>query len=280
MVATTGTPRVRALASAMRQAREAAGLGVREVGKKMGIGHSTISYWETGKRVPKLEDIGAYLQAIGVTGEDRDRILDLGRNATDPDANWLAGGIPGISPALGGVLECERTAQRITEWSPFMMPGLLQASVYARAIIGNDEHAVMLRNARRDILATADPTEMVALIGESALHTLVGGTEIHLEQLRYLVKTLKAQPNIELRVVPTGAGWHRGLIGGFVFYEFAKSPPIVYAEHQSSSAFIYEDDDVAEFGRVATTLRTEKAMSPENSLKLIAEVIDQMERTQ
>ncbi|MGH3768179.1 MAG: helix-turn-helix domain-containing protein, partial [Pseudonocardiaceae bacterium] len=90
-----GAPRARALAGALRQAREAAKVSVREVARRLGISHSVVSYWETSKRVPRLEDVASYLTAIGVTGDEREAILALGRHAGDQD--WLTVGIPGIS---------------------------------------------------------------------------------------------------------------------------------------------------------------------------------------
>src|SRR5690349_3514811 len=122
MTEPAGMPRARALAGALRQAREASEVGVREVARRLGISHSVISYWETGKRVPRLEDVASYLTAIGVTGDDRERILDLGRHVEDQD--WLTVGIPGVSQQLAGTMECERSATAITDWSPHIVTGL------------------------------------------------------------------------------------------------------------------------------------------------------------
>ncbi|MGH3859700.1 helix-turn-helix domain-containing protein, partial [Actinokineospora sp.] len=67
MADTAGTPRTRALASALRRARTETSFGVREVSRRLGMSHTTISQWETGKRVPHPEDVAAMLAAIGLT---------------------------------------------------------------------------------------------------------------------------------------------------------------------------------------------------------------------
>jgi hypothetical protein len=64
-----------------------------------------------------------------VTGDERDRLLQLARDATDP--NWVAPGV-GTSPPSP---EYERTATNITNVEPLMIPGLLQTADYARSIM-------------------------------------------------------------------------------------------------------------------------------------------------
>ena len=66
MADTAANPRARTLASALRRARTEAGFGVREVARTLNMSHTTISQWETGKRVPALADLTAMLIAIGL----------------------------------------------------------------------------------------------------------------------------------------------------------------------------------------------------------------------
>ncbi|MGH3627609.1 MAG: helix-turn-helix domain-containing protein [Sciscionella sp.] len=283
MTATTGTPRARALAAALRTAREATKISVRAVAKTLDISHSVVSYWETGKRVPSSEDTASFLTAIGVTGEQRERILEIARRAGEED--WLTAGIPGVSQQLAGVMECERTATAITEWSPLIVPGMLQTSDYARAIIGAGdmpggqvEAKVALRMSRRDVLTRREPSDLVALISEAALHQIVGDHSVMADQLRHLAKTSET-PTVTLQVLPDQPDWHPGLMGPFLLYEFADSPAIVHLEHHRSGVFLYGADDVDAYKTAAETIRR-AAMSPARTAELIAEVADKMETTQ
>lgn len=282
MVANTLNPRARALAGALRQARENAEgkPSLRAVAGKLDLSPSVISYWETGKRVPTPEDVASYLTAVGVTAADRAMVLDLARGASAND--WLTTGIPGVSQQLAGVLECERSTTVITEWSIGVIPGLLQTADYARAIIGSSspdaEAKVSLRLSRRDALTRPrDPVRLTALLSEMALQQVIGGAEVMRDQLRYLL-TVAELPTVTLQVVPIRSGWHPGLAGPFVLYDFPGAPSIVHLEHHRNGAFVYDVEDVAAYKDAADKVR-EPAMTTEDSTKLIAEVVDSKEIT-
>ena len=239
-----------------------------------------VSYWETSKRVPRIEDVASYLTAIGVVGDDRERILELGRHAEDSD--WLTVGIPGVSQQLSGTMACERSASMITYWSPNLIGGLLQTSGYARAIIGASdlpasevEARVLVRMGRRDVVMRSNPVHLTALIGEATLQEPIGGPRVMAEQLSYLAKAA-ASETITVQVVRPGQGWHAGLSGPFVLYDFDSSPSIVELEHHRTGVFVYEAGDVAAYHAAAEEIRL-LAMSPDDSLELITDIAHKME---
>ncbi|MEV5542738.1 helix-turn-helix transcriptional regulator [Saccharopolyspora shandongensis] len=277
---TAGTPRTRALAAALRGALADSGLTARQAGRLLDKSHSTISQWQTGKRVPVPDDVSALLAVLGVTGRRRKQILDLAHHASEP--NWLASG---ISEHLSGVLECERTAVEIVDWCPLILSGLVQTYGYASAIIGDNdvlsrsevESRVRLRLDRRSQLTQRDghPVDHSVLVGECALHQRIGGATVLVEQLRQLLD-LGDQPGTTIQVVPDGDAWHPGLMGPFVLYNFAESPSIVAIEHHRSSVFLYEDDDVLEYKRASAAIRR-AAISPQDSSEFILDAIRKME---
>jgi transcriptional regulator with XRE-family HTH domain len=282
---TAGTPRTRALASALRRARTSAGFGVREVANKLDMSHTTISQWETGKRVPCLEDLSAMLTAIGLTGRRRDVILDLARDVPSP--NWLTAGIPGLAQQLEGVIECERTATEIIEWGPLQIPGMLQTADYAGAIIGKDdaltkaevEVRVNLRVNRREATANREnrePADYTALIGEWALRQRVGGKAVLTEQLQHLVVSAD-EARITVQVVPIGDDWHPGLAGPFMLFNFADTASIVHLEHHRSGVFLYDDGDVKAY-KIATAVVGRTALSPADSVTFINSLIKKLEK--
>ncbi|WP_246155392.1 helix-turn-helix domain-containing protein [Saccharopolyspora hirsuta] len=277
---TAGTPRTRALAAALRSALDDSGLTARQVGRLLDKSHSTISQWQTGKRVPTTDDVSAFLAVLGVTGKRRRQVLDLARNARD--SNWLAGG---VSEQLAGIIECERTAIEIVDWCPLVISGLLQTEAYARAIIGDNDalapqeidKRVALRLDRRNQLDQRDgqPVDHTVFIGEPALRQCIGGKDVLVEQLHRLVE-LNGKRGTTIQVVPTGGGWHPGLMGPFVIYGFKESPAIVAIENHKSSVFLYEDDDVVAYRRASASIRR-NAISPEESSGFILDVIGQLE---
>ncbi|SFE47153.1 hypothetical protein SAMN04487819_114105 [Actinopolyspora alba] len=222
------------------------------------------------------------LTGLGVDAAERERIVELARNAGESD--WLTSGIPGMSQQMAGMLECERAASEIVDWSPLLVPGLLQTSDYARAILGAGsiprdqvEPRVVFRSGRRDIFDREPPTRLHAVIGEPALRLRVGGPSVLASQLRYLVQAIERRDSITIQVVPHEVRWHPGTAGPFVLYEFDESPPIVLLEHHRSSAFLYNEEDLDEYRSAADTLRKDTAMSPEDSAKVIAEVANEVE---
>lgn len=274
MAATTGTPRARALAAALREARTSRSTGLRELARRVLISHSMISAWEQGHRLPKTEEVATVLTGLGVDPEERERIIELARHAGEVD--WLTAGLPGVGQKLSGVMECERTATSITEWLPWSLPGLLQTSDYAREVIGDDQAILNARLLRRDVLTRHEPVEFHALIGEPALRQCIGGPEVMAHQLQAL---LDAPANVTVQVIRVGNGWHPGLAGPFILYEFPQSPPIVHLEPYRSSAFVYNERDVSDYQQAADSLRKEVAMSPEHTAELIAKVINELETT-
>lgn len=269
---TAVTPRARALAAAIRTVREESGISGRELSRRLGMSHGTISHWETGRRVPTPEDVASLLAVAGVTGEEKRRVVELARNASEP--NWLAVGIPGVPQQLAGVVECERAASAVVEWSPMVIPGLLQITDYARAasiaagLPANEiETRGMVRASRREVLTRRSPLQFHALIGEYALRDQIGTSEVMADQLAHL-RDMAGRDNVTIQVVPSLVGWHPGLVGPFVLYEFPDSPTTVHFEHYSSGAFVVDVVDVHEY-RQAIGAIGKLALSPEASAELI-----------
>lgn len=275
------SPRARALAAALKRLCEDREVGVRELGRRLGAPHANVSYWLNGRRTPPIEDVSNILLVLGVSGSERDRILDLAREVKS-ESNWLSSGVPGMSPALAGVLDCEATATEIFEWSQTAIPGLLQIGAYARAILevardgrNGVDPLVMMRLGRQEVLTRPQPVAFAALISEAAVREVIGDVSTQIDQLRHVLR-MTERPNVTVQIVPTGQGWHPGFAGPFIIYDFGDSPSIIHIEHLSSSAFLYEPRDVEVFQAASHQLRS-KAMSPEASAELIASVIGDME---
>lgn len=113
--------------------------------------------------------------------------------------------------------------------------------------------------------------------GEPGLRQTIGGASVMARQLRRLLDT---PANVTVQVVPVGELWHPGVAGPFIRYEFAESSATVHIEPYRSSAFVYNEHDVADFTRAVETIRQEVAMSPEDSAELIADVSKELGRTQ
>ncbi|MCX2734291.1 helix-turn-helix transcriptional regulator [Saccharopolyspora sp. NFXS83] len=276
------TPRARALAAAIRSTRENSGISGRELSKRLGLSHGTVSHWETGRRIPTPEDVASFLAVAGVTGKERQRLLDLARHASEP--NWLTVGMPGIPQQLAGAVECERSASAIVEWAPMAVPGLLQTSDYSRAVSAaggltadETERRATVRAGRREIILRDEPVRFTALIGQHGISDRIGTPPVMQDQLHFLLE-LAERDNVTIQVVPPRVGWHPGLAGPFVLYDFPDSPAVVHFEHYSSGAFVPDDDDVQAY-RQAVSRILELALSPADTIDLITESASELERS-
>ncbi|MGW1677091.1 helix-turn-helix domain-containing protein [Saccharopolyspora sp. NPDC002376] len=281
MASTADTPRARQLGAELREARKASGLTTHQLGKLLGRSHTHVSRWENGKLTPSEADTGAVLAHLGVTGDERDRLLELARDASDP--NWVA---PGVERQLAALSEYERTAQRITNVQPLLIPGLLQTADYARAIItgagatrGEADQRVTYRIGRRDVITRRrNPVEFCAVIGEHALRHPPCDDVGMVDQLHELLKWAKYD-NVSVQVLLADRVYTPALEGPFVLIEFDRTKPVVHLEHYRSSTTITDAGDVDDYRAAADTLRR-AAMNPSDSTEFIAEIADRTEHDQ
>lgn len=110
----------------------------------------------------------------------------------------------------------ERAASTIIEWSPSIIPGLLQEADHARAILSHNgrntadlEPRLLVRIGRREVITRGNPTRLTALIGEEALRDPVIAPALMADQLMHLVR-MSERPNVQLWTVPARIGWHPG----------------------------------------------------------------------
>ncbi|WP_093274585.1 helix-turn-helix domain-containing protein [Saccharopolyspora shandongensis] len=278
MASTADTPRARQLGAELRAARKAVGMSTQVLGAKLGRSHTHISRWENGKLTPSEADAGAVLGILGITGDERERLLQLAKDAGDP--NWVA---PGIDRQLAALTEYERTARTITDVQPLLIPGLLQTADYARSIMigagttrGEADRRVTFRLGRRDVLTRRNPVELVAVIGEQALRYPPCGREVMLEQLHHLAKWAELD-NISIHVIPLDHGYSPALEGPFVLLEFDRAKPVVHLEHFRSSTTITDASDIKDYQAAADTVRGD-ALSADLTTALIKQIADDMER--
>lgn len=276
---TKGTPALRDLGAELAQARKDAGLSLRGLGDAAGISsHSRISEMEGGKRLLKIDEYERIMTALGIDDPDeRERIIGVVRSIEGPGE--IAVGTPGIGKILAQLIDHERAASRIVNAAPLLIPGLLQTGDYARCIIGDDNEArVALRSGRRDILTRVKPVEYLALIDSEVLVRPIAPSDVMLHQLKHILGLAKRR-NITVQIVTsTTPGYNPMLAGPFALIEFERARPIVFLDHHTSSAFLWEPAEVAKFVEAVEEIK-EKAMSPDESVRLIASIVSGLETT-
>lgn len=268
------------LAAGLTELRRRAELTTRGLAEEIGASAANISNWERGERLPSEERLNQLMDALAATADERERLLGLRRQADGP--GQLVAGTPSIGAQLVQLIEHEQVARRITAVAPLVIPGLLQTSDYARATLrGNQDidTRVALRVGRRDVLARSrQPVELVAFIDSEVLVRPIAAPTIMADQLRHLLR-MGELPNITIHIVSsTVAGYNPMLAGPFILLEFATATPIVHLEHVRASAFLWEEGDVRGFTAAVEEIRN-VAMTPADSARVIAEIVNGMETT-
>lgn len=218
----------------LRLLRQGEGHSLRTVAKRLKWEVGRLSRIETGKQNPTVEDVAALLAILGVSGTQRDRILDEVRNVDEP--GWWDRQL-GLTKESAALADYESRATEIIDWAPLVIPGLLQTMDYAAAymeILGIAADDIGARiSVRRKRQGSIAGTRYTALVGESALRTVVGSPSIMAAQLRSLV----TQETATIRVVPSDAPGHAGQFGAFILFRFPTAPVVVHAELLRSGVF-------------------------------------------
>src|SRR5215469_17306080 len=210
-VPTTGnTPAVsrRELGTLLRTFRIRRGWTAEQVAERLMVSPSKVSRLETGQRGASARDIRDLCDLYEVGDEQRQHLMELAIEGKQR-AWWQPLGVP-YSRYVG--LEAEATS--ISDYGLGHVPGLLQTSDYARAVVRAAvpkwvpevvEQRVQGRAARQQRLFSGHPPRFEAVVDESVLHRVVGSPAVMRAQLERLLE-LADLPNVALRVIPYDAG--------------------------------------------------------------------------
>ncbi|MGD6745600.1 helix-turn-helix domain-containing protein [Streptomyces sp. BH106] len=247
----------------LKRRREDAGLTQVELGLRVFVSGGYIGQFEQAIRKPQLDvaqRIDEALQSDGIFERMWRGLIDDHRYA-----GYFA-----------EVVELERTATKICEFAPIVVPGLLQTAAYARAVtlsanpfVTDDyvEEMVSARRERATILRDAARPEYWVTLHENVLRTPVGGPAAMAEQLEH-VADLMRQRVTWVAVIPYAAGSFPSMGGMLKLMEFEDAPPVAYTETEYSGTLIDSPAVVKHVLRTYDLLRV-AALSPEVALALI-----------
>jgi len=286
----TGSPKSKSFGAAVREARGKE-RSLRSVARELGIDFSRLSKIETGKVVPRPELARAILEHLGVPDDQVVEILKL-LDGAETEEPWVATTLPEQRKHLAAIVDFEDVAEEIFEYVIGLFPGLVQTRAYARAIMTGGSNPlppsevsirVMTRMGRQGVLSPERdrPAHLLALIHETALRQKIGGADVMIEQLEYLLKIMK-RPNVDVRIVPDGLDWHEGLEGSFSLISPRADVdlyPVVFLDYRRSGLILHADEDVAAY-REAVDALLRLAMTPAATEEAIAGAITALKAPQ
>lgn len=271
------TVRLRRLAKEMTRLRVQAGFKTREAAAaKLHMNPSTLYRMEEAQHTPLKRTVLVALELYGVNDPaEQARYLELRTRSSD--LNWLAPYEQDLSDDYQAYINLELDAERLVGVENTLVPGLLQTSDYARALMRgvhpplHDEEVerrAEVRARRQESLARKG-TEIWMVIGEAVLWNEVGGPDVMHAQLGQLLE--EDRKRITLQVVPFKVGAHPGSMGSFVIMQYPESDlDLVYIETLTSSAFLETEEEVAMHRRSFEYLIAQ-ALSPDKTREMIAE---------
>jgi transcriptional regulator with XRE-family HTH domain len=269
--------RRRLVGSALRRYRENVGYTLEDAARVLECDRSKISRIETGQRGIRPKELRELLTEYGVPASEQLALVSIASRGGQH--SWWRPYADAMSDACLDYVIMESAASEIMTYEAQLVPDLLQTDEYARAIAAagpgyvtgqQREDAVAAMAARRQAVLGGS-LRLRVILGEGALHQVVGGADVLVGQLAHLARLSDAAPTITLQVLPFSAGAHVGASSGsLAILRFSDAPSlgVVYLEALSGGVYLESQSDVARYIR-AFALLSATALSPGDSTRLL-----------
>ena len=210
----TGDPPVRRrlVGGALRRYRENVGYALEDAARTLECDRSKISRIETGQRGIRPKELRELLAEYGVPASEQLALVSIaGRGGQH---SWWHPYADTLSDAYLDYVILESATSEIMTYEAQLIPDLLQADDYARAIVAAEpgyvtgqqrEDALAAKAARRQAVLSGS-RRLSVVLGEGALHQVVGGTDVLAAQISYLARLSDEAPAVTLQVLPFSAG--------------------------------------------------------------------------
>lgn len=242
----------RQLGRHLRELRNQTRMTMRTAAEALELSQATLSRIENGHNAMRSLDVQAMCQVYGANEELTAALMALAKESKSK--GWWHSFGDVVPEGFDVYIGLEEAANRLRWYESELVPGLLQAEGYTRALIqasrkdddpDETERRVQLHMARQALITrpTAPPT-LDVVTDEGALRRPIGGPEAMAVQLDRLIE-LGQRPNIHLRVLPS-AVVHSALgAGKFIILDFPTNgsgqpsePTTVYMDHLAGELYL------------------------------------------
>ncbi|MFI8989587.1 helix-turn-helix domain-containing protein [Streptomyces antimycoticus] len=287
------TVRRRRLGSTLRQLRTEAGMTLDAAAAALNAaanGSADARRW-TAPKLSRIENANAtiraaevetLLRAYGVT-DPTTRIALEGLAKDAGKHGWWQTYRGVVAPAYADYISLESDAESVRDYTPLVVPGLLQTADYARETIAANAVArtaaevdalAEVRLARQAVLTRSrHPLRLWAVIHEAALRRrFTGQPGIMAAQLRRLLEVAE-WPTVTLQVMPIDAAPNPGDAGAFTLVAFpGPMPDVVTQENLRGPSYVEGVDDVNVFADAFGHI-VDCALSTDETKALIAGLV-------
>ena len=269
--------RRRLVGAALRRYRENVGYALEDAARVLECDRSKISRIETGQRGIRPKELRELLTEYGVTRGEQLALVSIASRGGQH--NWWHPYAGTWSDAYLDYVIMESAASEIMTYEAQLIPDLLQTDQYARAMAAAEpgyetdqqrEDAVAAKALRRQAVLSGS-RRLSVILGEGALHQVVGGADILAGQISHLARLSEDTPALTLQVLPFSAGAHIGAgSGSLAILRFPDAPSlgVVYLEALTGGVYLESQSDVARYIRAFALLRA-AALSTGDSARLL-----------
>jgi transcriptional regulator with XRE-family HTH domain len=265
----------RRLRAELRRLRLAKGLSIENVTNEVEWSTSKLVRIEGGQVGISVSDLNALLQVYEVADPAQlEELRALARGSRQ--RTWWSAYQRFLAPSYQEFIGAEADATRIRHYHPTAVPGLLQTTAYAQAMVAaaslepvSDEVAQALvevrQNRKQHVLDRSTPPDFTVILDEAVLRRPVGGPAAMREQLDYLMRVAE-RDTVTLMVIPFSAGPHPGLAGAFALFSYddPANDDVLCLETGSGNIVVKEDQDlVKQYNRAADRLEEIALPEPE-----------------
>jgi len=267
--------RRRRLAAELRKLREQSGQGVTDVAKRLDWQASRLSRLENRQSSITGPDLRKLLDVYEVEDQEhRAYLAELARRLNE--RGWWQKYAGLIGSDYADLISLEAEVRTIRTYEQELVPGLLQIPEYAQAVIrahrATDtteqiKRRVEVRMERQEILNRADPPppRFSVVLSEAALRRPVGGYDVMLRQLEYLMLP-RDRANVTVQVLPFDAGVHPSMMAPFTMITFSDPDDlgVVNVENATGALFLEEPAELRFYDEIWSTLQI-SALSADDS---------------
>jgi transcriptional regulator with XRE-family HTH domain len=269
--------RRRLVGGALRRYRENVGYALEDAARVLECDRSKISRIETGQRGIRPKELRELLTEYGVPASEQLALVSIASRGGQH--SWWHPYSGTWSDAYLDYVIMESAASEIMTYEAQLIPDLLQTDEYARAMAAAEpgyvtdqqrEDAVAAKAMRRQAVLSGS-RRLSVILGEGALHQVVGGADVLAGQISHLARLSEDAPALVLQVLPFSAGAHVGAgSGSLAILRFPDAPSlgVVYLEALSGGVYLESQSDVARYIRAFALLRA-AALSPADTARLL-----------
>jgi len=274
--------------------RQHAGLTQEDAAAALQRARATLGRMEEGHESVRFRDIEvkAMLDLYKASLQDTQLLLALtAETRNGRRKSWWHDYTETALPEWFGLyVSLEDSAEKIRQYEPELVPGLLQTQTYAEQVTRvpagyidevEIQRRVAVRMERQSLLTGRRAPDLSVILNESALHRSAGDGSVMAEQFKHLLD-LTQQDNISVRVLPFSAGVHGGMAASaFTILDFPKDPrteellepPLVYVDTLTGAMYLNKPDEVSAY-ELAWDDLGQRALDDSASRKMITTAME------